>query len=153
MLDQASYAEPLFGEHFRIGIGAAGETWTEVEHELELPSGALTATVELYNRHAEAGQDPQFHKAAKWLKPLVEPPFVALDLCVNYAAYTCFTLGGLHTRPSGEVLNAQGLPVSGLYAAGRTACGLPRWGEGYSSGLSLADATYFGREAGRAAAG
>ena len=141
------------GEHFRIGIGAAGDTWAEVERELELAPGALTATVELYNHHAAQGQDPQFHKAAKWLRPLVDPPFVALDLRVDYAAYTCFTLGGLHTRPSGEVLNAQGLPIHGLYAAGRTACGLPRWGEGYSSGLSLADATYFGREAGRAAAG
>jgi succinate dehydrogenase/fumarate reductase flavoprotein subunit len=39
-----------------------------------------------------------------------------------------------------------------LFAAGRTACGLPRWGEGYSSGLSLADATFFGRQAGRRAA-
>ena len=153
LLDQAIYSEPLFGEHFRIGIGAAGDTWAEVERELELAPGALTATVELYNHHAAQGQDPQFHKAAKWLRPLVDPPFVALDLRVDYAAYTCFTLGGLHTRPSGEVLNAQGLPIHGLYAAGRTACGLPRWGEGYSSGLSLADATYFGREAGRAAAG
>jgi len=39
-----------------------------------------------------------------------------------------------------------------LYAAGRTACGLPRWGAGYSSGLSLADCTFFGRMAGRQAA-
>ncbi|HEM7893889.1 TPA: hypothetical protein U2L48_006120, partial [Burkholderia cepacia] len=38
------------------------------------------------------------------------------------------------------------------YAAGRTTCGLPRWGAGYSSGLSLADATFFGRQAGRHAA-
>ena len=43
-------------------------------------------------------------------------------------------------------------PVAGLYAAGRTSCGLPRWGAGYSSGLSLADATFFGRQAGRHAA-
>jgi succinate dehydrogenase/fumarate reductase flavoprotein subunit len=44
------------------------------------------------------------------------------------------------------------LVVSGLYAAGRTACGLPRWGGGYSSGMSLADATFFGRQAGAQAA-
>ncbi|GAB1460558.1 hypothetical protein MASR2M50_23320 [Thauera sp.] len=63
-----------------------------------------------------------------------------------------FTMGGLHTLPSGEVLDADGQPIVGLYAAGRTACGLPRWGEGYSSGMSLGDSTFFGRQAGLAAA-
>ena len=42
--------------------------------------------------------------------------------------------------------------IPGLYAAGRTACGLPRWGKGYSSGMSIADSTFFGRQAGRQAA-
>ena len=41
--------------------------------------------------------------------------------------------------------------IPGLYAAGRTTSGLAA--QGYSSGLSLADATFFGRMAGRHAAG
>jgi len=49
-------------------------------------------------------------------------------------------------------LTSDGDPVPGLYAAGRTACGLPRWGAGYSSGMSLGDCTFFGRMAGRQAA-
>ena len=61
-------------------------------------------------------------------------------------------LGCLDTLPTGEVLDAERNVIPGLFAAGRTACGLPRWGEGYSSGLSLADATFFGRQAGRRAA-
>ena len=40
--------------------------------------------------------------------------------------------------------------VSGLYAAGRTTSGLAA--QGYSSGLSIADATFFGRRSGGAAA-
>jgi 3-oxo-5alpha-steroid 4-dehydrogenase len=63
-----------------------------------------------------------------------------------------FTLGGLATLPTGEVLDADGDIIPGLYAAGRTACGLPRWGEGYSSGMSLGDASFFGRMAGLHAA-
>jgi 3-oxo-5alpha-steroid 4-dehydrogenase len=39
--------------------------------------------------------------------------------------------------------------VPGLYAAGRATAGLPRWGEGYSSGMSRADCTFFGRMAGK----
>jgi succinate dehydrogenase/fumarate reductase flavoprotein subunit len=146
--DHETYAEPDFGKFSNITIVAAGDTWAEVERELELPLGALVSTLELYNRYAEEGSDPLFHKARKWLKPLTAPPFVALDCRIDICFYSHFTLGGLDTLPSGEVLNADRQPVPGLYAAGRNACGLPRWGAGYSSGMSLADATFFGRQAG-----
>ena len=150
--DQATYAVGEMQQLAKMEIGAAGDTWEEVERELQLPAGALVDTVQLYNRHAAQGADPLFHKARKWLKPLDEPPFVALDCRIDHCFYASFTLGGLDTLPSGEVLDAERQVIPGLFAAGRTACGLPRWGEGYSSGLSLADATFFGREAGRRAA-
>ncbi|MDN0073893.1 FAD-dependent oxidoreductase [Crenobacter sp. SG2303] len=151
LADSATFQEPA--ELVRIGIAAAGDSWDEVESDLGLPEGTLSATVEVYNRHARKGEDPLFHKGAKWLTPLDQPPFVALDCRVGYAFYPHFTLGGLDTLPTGQVLTAKREPIRGLYAAGRTACGLPRWGGGYSSGLSLADATFFGRQAGRHAAG
>lgn len=148
LLDNQIYAEPEFGQFAKITIGAVGETWDEVERELDLAAGSLTSTVAVYNRHAAQGSDPLFHKQPKWLQPLVQPPFVALDCRIDHAVYFSFTLGGLDTLPTGEVLDAARQPITGLYAAGRTACGLPRWGAGYSSGMSLADATYFGRQAG-----
>ena len=150
--DHSTYAVGEMQQLARIEIGAAGDSWEEVERELQLPAGALVETVQLYNRNAAAGADPLFHKARKWLKPLDEPPFVALDCRIDHCFYASFTLGGLDTLPGGEVLDAERQVIPGLFAAGRTACGLPRWGEGYSSGLSLADATFFGREAGRRAA-
>ena len=150
--DQATYAVGEMQQLAKIEIGAAGETWEEVERELQLPLGSLSQTVKLYNHYAAQGQDPLFHKASKWLKPLDEPPFVALDCRLDHCFYASFTLGGLDTLPSGEVLDAEHNVIGGLFAAGRTACGLPRWGEGYSSGMSLADATFFGRESGRRAA-
>lgn len=150
--DGETYAEPAFGQFAKIGIAATGDSWEEVERELDLPQGALVSTVEVYNRHAANGVDPLFHKGRRWLKPLDAGPFVALDCRIDATFFSSFTLGGLHTLPTGEALRADLSPVAGLYAAGRTACGLPRWGEAYSSGLSLADATYFGRMAGRRAA-
>ncbi len=152
LMDNDIFAEPEFGKFMQIEIGATGESWEEVERELELPESALVSTVETYNRHAVNGSDPLFRKAAKWLRPLVTPPFVAIDCRIDHALYSSFTLGGLDTLPTGEVLNAGREPIAGLFAAGRTACGLPRWGAGYSSGTSLADATFFGRMAGRQAA-
>ena len=150
--DQDSYAVGDMQQLAKMEIGAAADSWEDIEAELQLPAGTLSETVRVYNRHAAQGSDPMFHKARKWLKPLERPPFVALDCRIDHCFYASFTLGGLDTLPSGEVLDPQREIIGGLFAAGRTACGLPRWGEGYSSGLSLADASFFGREAGRRAA-
>jgi 3-oxo-5alpha-steroid 4-dehydrogenase len=122
----------------------------ELEAEIGLPEGSLQATLELYNRHAARGADPLFHKAPAFLKPLVRPPFGCIDLRAQTRDYATFTLGGLRTLPSGEVLTPDGDVIPGLYAAGRTASGLAAFG--YSSGISLGDGTFFGRLAGRSAA-
>lgn len=150
LVDNEIFGRPVIQEN--IVIAAVGETWGELEQELGLPAGSLIQAMETFNHHAAEGQDPYFHKSAEWLRPLSEPPFAALSYCKDDIDGHAFTLGGLAAKPSGEVLDADNKPIVGLYAAGRTACGLPRWGEGYSSGLSLGDSTFFGRQAGRAAA-
>ncbi|MGO1501182.1 MAG: FAD-dependent oxidoreductase [Marinobacter sp.] len=146
LVDNDIFARPLIQPD--ITVAAVGETWEEVEQELELEAGSLAATVAEFNRHAAESSDPYFHKAEEWLRPLLTPPFAALSYCRGDIEGHAFTLGGLATQPTGEVLNADGQAIAGLFAAGRTACGLPRWGEGYSSGLSLGDSTFFGRQAG-----
>jgi len=133
-------------------VAATGETVAELEEELGLRTGSLQNTIELYNEDVEAGDDTQQHKAAQWLEKL-EPPLVALDVTPGRGTVIpYFTLGGLDTLPSGEVVNPQRQPIAGLYAAGRTACGVVRSAKGYSSGMSVGDATFSGRMAGRAAA-
>jgi succinate dehydrogenase/fumarate reductase flavoprotein subunit len=130
-------------------IAGTGETVEELEEELELRQGTLQQTIALYNEDCAAGEDTQYHKAAEWLKPL-EPPLVALDITPGRGAFLpFFTLGGLDTLPSGEVVNARRQVIPGLYAAGRNACGVPRRAEGYSSGMSVGDATFSGRMAGK----
>jgi len=54
----------------------------------------------------------------------------------------------LDTTVDGEVKTAGGEVIPGLYAAGRTACGVPRRGDGYASGTSVGDASFSGRVAG-----
>ncbi|HPG25378.1 MAG TPA: FAD-dependent oxidoreductase [Myxococcota bacterium] len=149
LVDDAIFQRP--SEYSKIEIAAVGETWGDVEAELGLTPGSLTTTVAIYNQHAAKGEDPLFHKDAHWLKSLDEPPYAALACHLKEAYYPFFTLGGLRVRPTGEVLTTDGEAIVGLYAAGRTACGLPRWGKGYSSGMSLGDCTFFGRKAGRSA--
>ena len=146
LLDNNIFERPI--TNLDVEIHSVGETWSEVEQELELPTGALTHTVEQFNRFAQEGLDPLYHKDSAWLKPLDEPPFAALSYCTADYPASAFTLGGLSTLPTGQVLDSDGEIINGLYAAGRTACGLPCWGDSYSSGLSLGDSTFFGRQAG-----
>lgn len=151
LLDNAHFTQPL--ELARTPIAATGDTWEEVEAELEMAPGTLSRTMAFYNEHAREGRDPLFGKRPPILTPLDQGPFVALEL--NFAAsyFSFFTLGGLKTTPRGEVLDRAGQTIAGLYAAGRCTSGLPAWGHGYCSGMSLADCTFFGRQAGKSAAG
>ena len=146
--DDGCFGHPDMG----MEVVATEGSIAELEAALELPATTLQHSVEVYNRHAAAGEDPLFHKHADWLKPLDEPPFAAIDCSLGKAPYTAFTLGGLWTRPGGEVLTEEGRAVPGLFAAGRNACGIPRTAWGYCSGTSIADATLFGRKAGASAA-
>lgn len=150
LLDSAHFSQAL--ELARTDIAGTGETWEEVEVELEMPAGTLSETMAFYNRYAKEGQDPLFDKREPILKPLDQSPFVALELNFATSYFSFFTLGGLRTSTDGEVLDRNGTPISGLFAAGRCTSGLPAWGHGYSSGMSLADCTFFGRQAGRKAA-
>ena len=150
LLDIAHFDQPL--EMAGITIAGTGDTWEEVEEELGMASGTLSATMAFYNEQAREGRDPLFDKRTPILTPLDQAPFVALELNFATSYFSFFTLGGLHTSTQGEVLGRDGKPVAGLYAAGRCTSGLPAWGHGYSSGLSLADCTFFGRQAGKAAA-
>jgi succinate dehydrogenase/fumarate reductase flavoprotein subunit len=129
---------------------AVGQTIEELEREIGLPPKSLVDTVARYNANALHGADPEFHKEACWLRPLSVPPFAAIDLRVGSGPYSVFTLGGLRTDVSGQVLDADGIAIAGLYAAGRTASGIPA--QGYNSGLSLADCSFSGRCAGASAA-
>jgi 3-oxo-5alpha-steroid 4-dehydrogenase len=146
VLDNATY------ERNRAGMKAkwVEETVEELGRSIGLPAGALEHTVAFYNRFAAAGEDPLFHKGEAFLTPLDTPPFAAVDCGTGAAFYATFTLGGLRTRVGGEVLDPEGEPIAGLYAAGRTTSGIAAWH--YVSGISLGDGTFFGRKAGRSAA-
>ena len=133
-------------------IASAGDDIGEIAEEIGLPADNLRHTFDYYNRHAAEGRDPLFQKQPDWLEP-IEPTIAAVDITPGeHGIYVGFTLGGLETRPTGEVLTMDGDVIPGLYAAGRATCGMPRSAEGYASGMSVGDVTFFGRKAGSASA-
>ncbi|WP_244928764.1 FAD-dependent oxidoreductase [Nocardioides sp. W7] len=159
LLDEQGLESVPDGDEMGVRPTYAAETLEELEEELGLPTGSLGRTVAAYNEHAATGTDPLFHKDARWLRVL-EGPWAAVDPRLGFFAegstggggtgFQGFTLGGLSTTVDGEVRSVTGSLVAGLYAAGRASSGIH--GEGYVSGTSLGDGTFFGRRAGRAAA-
>lgn len=146
--DEGSHLPP---QQDNFPLVAEANTIGDLAVKLDFPRGALQHSVAYYNRHAENGTDPMFHKGAAFLRPLQGPPYRAWNLAVDQAFVPAHTFGGLHTTVDGQVLNSFAEAIPGLYAAGRTSAGLP--GSPYiASGLSVGDCTFFGRRAGLAAA-
>jgi len=146
VVDDAIFEQPEYPR----SVAAVADSPAELERELGFPLASLESTLALYNLHAARGEDPMFRKAREYIVPLTTPPFGAFDCTTEGSLYAAFTLGGLRTDPDGRVLDPEGRPISGLFAAGRCTSGLSVGG--YSSGLSLGDGTFFGRRAGRSAA-
>ena len=124
-----------------------------------LDPAALTATLAAYN--AACPEDSSAFRPdgldglatrglrppkSNWARPLLRPPFRAWPvICAN-----CFTFGGLRIDTSARVIDLDGDPIPGLYAAGETA-GL-FYGD-YTGATSVMRGAVFGRRAGRHAAG
>lgn len=129
------------------------ETVEEMEAGLAMPAGSLSRTLADYNADAAAGNDTRFHKHSDWLKPLTEGPWAAFDISFDKSTYLFITLGGIKTDEVGRALDLHSNAIPGLYVVGASAAHIPRTGKAYASGLSLGPGSYFGRRAGRHAAG
>jgi succinate dehydrogenase/fumarate reductase flavoprotein subunit len=149
IVDEETFGRPEFGGWEVVD---AWEDFASMEADLGMPKGALQKTLADYNASAAKGEDPTFHKHAKWLKPLDKPPFAALRGSLGSGPFRTFTLGGLRVSRDGEVLRPDQSAIPGLYAAGACASNIAQDGKGYSSGTCIGESTFFGRRAGRRAA-
>jgi succinate dehydrogenase/fumarate reductase flavoprotein subunit len=149
IVDEECFGRPEFGGW---DVVDAWDDIASMEKDLGMPTGALQETLRRYNENAAKGEDPDFHKYKKWLKPIAKAPFAALRGSLGSSPYMTFTLGGLRVSRDSEVLSKDGKAICGLYAAGACASNIAQDGLGYSSGTCIGESTYFGRRAGRHAA-
>lgn len=118
-----------------------------------IDASGLEAAVIGYNRLAETGAPDAFGKAPEDVAPIRKGPFHAINMSIDakLGFLPVLTLGGLKVQEaSGAVLNGEGEPIRGLYAAGRNAIGI--CSNIYVSGLSVADCIFSGRRAARSLA-
>ena len=105
-----------------------------------------------YARAARGEVEDRFRKPAEDIRELT-PPFHVIDasLAARLLPCTVLTVGGLLVNEAtGQVRREDGREIPNLYAAGRTALGIPS--HLYVSGLSIADCVFSGRRAARHAA-
>lgn len=167
----------LFDHHYLSTYGIARHTaatptppWIteaatigELADAIGVPSEELIATVARWNAHAVAGVDPDFHRGDShhdraWgdqklpgkfttLGPLDTPPYYAVQV---YSG-TLGTKGGPRTTADAQVIDVDGAPIPGLYAAGNTMASV--FGMTYGGhGGTLGPAMIFGYRAGLHAA-
>jgi len=120
---------------------AKADTVADLAVKLGIDSAALTASVERYNSFVASGHDGDFDRAAMQAK-LEKGPFYAVQTYI----YTMSSMGGLKINSSFQVLNTNGEPIPGLFAAGMTAGGVH--GERMGSGNGLGWGITSGRLAG-----
>jgi tricarballylate dehydrogenase len=134
----------------------AGADLGELARRLELPAETLRATVEAFNAACRPGRFD--HSApdglatqgvepgkSNWARPVASGPFHAYPIM----AANVFTFGGLRTDEDARVLDRDGRPIRGLFAAGEIT-GL--YYSNYTGSTSVLRGAVFGRIGGRNAA-
>jgi 3-oxo-5alpha-steroid 4-dehydrogenase len=113
---------------------------------------ALQSTIDENNLAAAGSKPDRFGKDPADMHVL-RAPFYIIDISLGARFFPCpvLTMGGLVVdEDTGAVKNEAGDAIAGLYAAGRTAVGIPS--HLYMSGLSIADCIFSGRRAARSIA-
>ncbi|MDJ0928079.1 MAG: FAD-dependent oxidoreductase [Gammaproteobacteria bacterium] len=132
-------------------VVSRAETLADLATAAGLPPDTLGQTVARYNEHIEAGEDADFGRFGagdKLPKPISEPPFYAWRLY----PMTRKSMGGLVIDHDTAVLDPNGEPIPGLFAAGEVTGVAGINGSYGGSGTFLGPAVLTGRIAGRSAA-
>jgi len=90
------------------------DTLIDLALKMDIDPKTFVETIEKYNRYCEQGKDPDFGKKAEYLVPIKKPPFYAFW----GQRFTEVTHGGIAVNEEGEVLDAKGKVMPGLYAGG-----------------------------------
>jgi tricarballylate dehydrogenase len=151
---------PMLRDEYRIKqvTKARADTLEELASKLvDVDAAKALETIRTYNRAVmtEAPFDPNVKDGrgtqglgipkSNWANRIDEPPFEAY-------AVTCgitFTFGGLKIDTSARVIDGEGAPIPGLFAAGELVGGIFYFN--YPGGTGLMNGAVFGRIAGASA--
>ena len=124
-INDSSIVKPLnsFNEDVEtlVSIGRIykADSLADLAKQLGMPADKLEATVAEFNKMVEAKNDPKFGRKL-FDRPIVKPPFYATPRAPSIH----HTMGGLQISTNAQVLDKNGKPIPGLYAAGEVTGGI-----------------------------
>jgi fumarate reductase flavoprotein subunit len=126
--------------YVKQGLLTEGETPEELAKKLGIPAEALAQTIKRYNGFVASGNDGDFgRKGSEMPRALSEGPYFAVEV----APAIHHTMGGIVINKKAEVLDVNGRPVPGLYAAGEVTGGIH--GGNRLGGNAVADICVYGK--------
>ncbi|WP_423798131.1 FAD-dependent tricarballylate dehydrogenase TcuA [Neobacillus sp. SAB-20_R2A] len=133
------------------------DTLEELADLLPVNKSQFLKTIEEYNNAVQDGEYRPAEKDGKCTKGITPPKSnwaLRIEQSPFYAyPVTCgitFAFGGLHVNPLGQVLDKEGQPIEGLFAAGEMIGGI--FYGNYPGGSGLMSGAVFGKIAGSTAA-
>ena len=138
-------ASNVIAGYIKKGFTVQGDSAEALAEAMGVPADALAATLDTWNAAVAAGEDAEFGRTS-FANPLDTAPYYAIAV----APGVHHTMGGLVINETAQVLNAEGAPISGLFAAGEVTGGVH--GGNRLGGNAVADFVVFGRIAGASAA-
>ena len=120
----------------------SGETAAELAEPLGLDAETLQATINRYNELCDKGVDEDFNKDSKYMNKLEGTLYIVRLPQITTDGYT-----GARINGNGQVIDTNGNPITGLFAAGSCADGQVTSVNYYGCGTSLLTCTTFGRAA------
>jgi 3-oxosteroid 1-dehydrogenase len=122
---------PSRAEMMDAGAWFSADTLDDLAAQLSIPADSLRATVERFNKFVVAGTDDDFHRGEASFDAFFgegsdgpNPNLVAIESppynAVRIVPSDLGTKGGLKTDVHARVLDEDGAPLVGLYAAGNT---------------------------------
>jgi succinate dehydrogenase/fumarate reductase flavoprotein subunit len=151
------------GAFLKSGYIKRGRTVRELAAACGIDADGLERTVTAFNGPARRGEDPEFqrgtdayqrfngaagHTPNPCIAPLDRAPFYAVRVVPGELG----TFAGIATNAQSQVIDADGAPIPGLYAAGNDAASV-MGGTYPGAGITIGPAMTFGYIAGRHLAG
>ncbi len=132
-------------EQFDKGNLVKADTIEELADHFGLDKDQLLETVKTFNENSKKEEDPEFNlRMLGWT--IEEGPYYMLKA----APAVHHTMGGLKINTDAQVIDKDGNPIEGLYAAGEVTGGIH--GSNRLGSAAIADITVYGRIAGENAA-
>ncbi|WP_374016049.1 flavocytochrome c [Paenibacillus thiaminolyticus] len=129
-------------QYEKMGFVIQGDTIEALAQEIGVPADQLTATLDTWNSAVKNKEDAEFGRTTAMDNDLSGAPYYAIKIAPGIH----YTMGGVKINTNTEVLNKDGQPIPGLFAAGELTGGLH--GQNRIGGNSVSEIIIFGRQAG-----